>query len=71
MDIWQEQLIKLLKLLRSPKKQKTNFIKFVVEKGTFCANDILIGALYLKENSNRKETKGILEAEKIHTSLLN
>ena len=53
------------------KEVKNTCYKFVVEKGTVLANDILVGAFYIKENDNRKELKSILETAKIPVSSLN
>ena len=61
----------IAEVIEISKEVKNKCYKFVVEKGTVLANDILVGAFYLKENNNRKEIKGILEAAKIPSSPLN
>ncbi len=53
------------------KKVKNKCYKFVVEKGTVLANDILVGAFYIKKNDNRKGLKSILETAKIPVSSFN
>ena len=53
------------------KELKKNCYKFVVEQGTVLANDILIGAFYIKENESQKKLKGILDTAKIPISEVN
>ena len=50
---------------------KKNCYQFVVEQGTVLANDILIGAFYIKENESLKQIKGILDTAKIPISEVN
>ena len=62
----------IAEVIEISKEVKNKCYKFVVEKGTVLANDILVGAFYLKENNNNnKEIKGILDAAKIPSSPLN
>ena len=58
-------------VIEMSKEVKNQSYKFVVEKGTVLANDILFGAFYIKQNDNRKELKVILETAKIPASSLN
>ena len=53
------------------KELKKNCYQIVVEQGTFLANDILIGAFYIKENESQKQLKGILDTTKIPISQVN
>ena len=53
------------------KELKKNCYQIVVEQGTFLANDILIGAFYIKENESQKQLKGILDTAKIPISQVN
>ena len=53
------------------KEMKNNCYKFVVEQGTVLANDILVGAFYIKENESQKQLKGILDTAKIPISEVN
>ena len=53
------------------KELKKNCYQFVVEQGTVLANDILIGAFYIKENESQKQIKGILDTAKIPISETN
>ena len=50
---------------------KNNYYKFVVEQGTVLANDILVGAFYIKENEGKKKIKEILDTAKIPISEVN
>ena len=50
---------------------KKNCYHFVVEQGTVLANDILVGAFYIKENESQKQLKGILDTTKIPISQVN
>ena len=47
------------------KEVKKNCYQLVVEQGSVLANDILVGAIYFKENESRKQFDKILEAAKI------
>ena len=53
------------------KELKTNCYQFVVEQGTVLANDILVGAFYIKENEGQKKIKGIIDKTKIPVSEVN
>ena len=53
------------------KELKNNCFKLVVEQGTVLANDILVGAFYIKENESQKQLKGILDTAKIPISQVN
>ena len=53
------------------KEMKKNCYQIVVEQGTVLANDILVGAFYVKENENQKKLKGILDTAKIPISQVN
>ena len=53
------------------KELKNNCFKLVVEQGTVLANDILVGAFYIKENESQKQLKGILDTAKIPISEVN
>ena len=53
------------------KEFKKNCYQFVVEQGTVLANDILIGAFYIKGNENQKQLKGILDTAKMPISEVN
>ena len=53
------------------KELKKNCYQFVVEQGTVLANDILIGAFYIKENESQKKIKGFLDTAKIPISEVN
>ena len=50
---------------------KKTCYQFAVEQGTVLANDILIGAFYIKENESQKKIKGIIESTKIPISEVN
>ena len=53
------------------KEVKQNCYKLVVEQGSVLANDILVGAMYFKENENRKQFDKILESAKIPIEMTN
>ena len=53
------------------KELKKNCYQFVVEQGTVLANDILIGAFYMKENESQKKIKGFLDTAKFPISEVN
>ena len=53
------------------KELKKSCYKLVVEQGSVLANDILVGAIYFKENENRKQFDKILETAKIPVELAN
>ena len=53
------------------KELKKNCYQFVVEQGTVLANDILVGAFYIKENESQKKIKGIIDKTKIPNSEVN
>ena len=50
---------------------KKTCYQLVVEQGTVLANDILIGAFYIKENESQKKIKGFLDTAKIPISEVN
>ena len=53
------------------KELKKNCYQIVVEQGTFLANDILVGAFYIKGNEGKKKIKEILDTAKIPISEVN
>ena len=53
------------------KEVKQNCYKLVVEQGSVLANDILVGAMYFRENENRKQFDKILESAKIPIEIKN
>ena len=53
------------------KEVKQNCYKLVVEQGSVLANDILVGAMYFRENENRKQFNKILESAKIPIEIKN
>ena len=53
------------------KEIKYSCYKFVVDQGTVLANDILIGAFYIKGSDNRKNLKNIKDSAKFKISTIN
>ena len=53
------------------KEVKKSCYKLVVEQGSVLANDILVGAIYFKENENIKQFDKILETAKIPVDTVN
>ena len=50
---------------------KKTCYQLVVEQGTVLANDILIGAFYIKKNESQKKIKGIIDSVNIPISQVN